>query len=76
MVVRVSYSLRPGEIMDLAKPCPVCGDTKMTVVLRKGLVKTSDPLDVATVLAYRCQNGHISLPARVANQEDSTEPAA
>jgi len=62
--------------MELNLLCPVCGDTRITPILRKTLLSTSDPLENATVVAYRCQNGHIHIKASRTDENTLVKPAA
>jgi hypothetical protein len=41
--------------------CPVCGNTRITSVARQTMVEGSEPLDHATVIGYRCENGHLCM---------------
>jgi len=63
--------------MKLNLLCPVCGDTRITPILRKTLMSMSDPLENSTVMEYRCQNGHIHIKAsRTDEGETVKKPAA
>jgi len=56
--------------MEPVSECPVCGDSRMTAVRRTTLVGANRPED-ATVLGYRCANGHLCMTA---SETDSHTP--
>ena len=63
--------------MELTWPCPVCGNSRIQPVLRKSLATNPNPLDDVTVLAYRCENGHLCLANGMsADEEPGSDPAA
>ena len=62
--------------MQVEKACPVCGQVEVSPILRKVRVDTSSPVTNATVLAYRCPNGHFFVSSSTENEESPLRRAA
>jgi len=62
--------------MQVEKACPVCGQVEVSPILRKVRVDTSCPVTNATVLAYRCSNGHFFVSSSTENEESPLRRAA
>lgn len=62
--------------MQVEKACPVCGQIEVSPILRKVSVDTSSPVTNATVLAYRCPNGHFFVSSSTENEEPQLRQAA
>jgi hypothetical protein len=58
-----------SDNMEPQLACPVCGNKSLTRVFRKTMMSTSNRSENGTVLAYRCENGHLHIK-RVNTAED------